>query len=128
MLIRRWEEKVYFAGLHYFYFPLLCLPQGEYGQGVKDCDSALNVCKESRRALYRKALCLKELGEYKEAYSCTTNCLLITRLVREGDKWMSIDPTLRSTVKCINYQMTFCIDVNVPFGVNPNLFDLMITV
>uniref|UniRef100_A0A3Q1EYM7 Zinc finger CCCH-type containing 7Ba n=1 Tax=Acanthochromis polyacanthus TaxID=80966 RepID=A0A3Q1EYM7_9TELE len=50
---------------------------GEYDQGVQDCDSALEVCKESRRALYRKALCLKELGQYKEAYNCTTKCLLI---------------------------------------------------
>uniref|UniRef100_A0AAQ6A458 C3H1-type domain-containing protein n=1 Tax=Amphiprion ocellaris TaxID=80972 RepID=A0AAQ6A458_AMPOC len=50
---------------------------GEYDQGVQDCDSALEVCKKSRRALYRKALCLKELGQYKEAYNCTTKCLLI---------------------------------------------------
>uniref|UniRef100_A0A3B4AYF0 C3H1-type domain-containing protein n=1 Tax=Periophthalmus magnuspinnatus TaxID=409849 RepID=A0A3B4AYF0_9GOBI len=53
---------------------------GEYGQGVEDCDKALEVCKESRRALFRKALCLKELGKYKEAYSCTTDCLLINRM------------------------------------------------
>lgn len=46
-----------------------------------DCDMALTVCKESRRALYRKALCLKELGKYKEAYNCTTSCMLDTRLV-----------------------------------------------
>uniref|UniRef100_A0A665T5E4 Zinc finger CCCH domain-containing protein 7A-like n=1 Tax=Echeneis naucrates TaxID=173247 RepID=A0A665T5E4_ECHNA len=57
---------------------------GEYDQGVKDCDRALEVCKESCRALYRKALCLKELGKYKEAYNCTTDCLLITRLVNES--------------------------------------------
>ncbi|XP_019122488.2 zinc finger CCCH domain-containing protein 7B isoform X1 [Larimichthys crocea] len=56
---------------------------GEYDLGVKDCDSALKVCKESRRALYRKALCLKELGKYKEAYNCTTDCLLITRLDKQ---------------------------------------------
>lgn len=62
-------------------------PQGEYDLGVKDCDSALKVCKESRRALYRKALCLKELGKYKEAYNCTTDCLLITRLVKGGEEW-----------------------------------------
>ena len=59
-----------------------CFPQGEYDHGVKDCDKALEVCKDSRRALYRKALCLKELGKYKEAYNCTTDYLLITRLVR----------------------------------------------
>uniref|UniRef100_A0A3B4Y6I1 Zinc finger CCCH-type containing 7B n=1 Tax=Seriola lalandi dorsalis TaxID=1841481 RepID=A0A3B4Y6I1_SERLL len=48
-----------------------------------DCDRALEGCKESRRALYRKALCLKELGKYKEAYNCTTDCLLITRLDKD---------------------------------------------
>ncbi|XP_037333028.2 zinc finger CCCH-type containing 7Ba isoform X3 [Pungitius pungitius] len=53
---------------------------GEYERGVMDCDMALKVCKESRRALYRKALCLKELGKYKEAYNCTTSCMLDTRL------------------------------------------------
>ncbi|KAK5856636.1 hypothetical protein PBY51_008219 [Eleginops maclovinus] len=54
--------------------------KGKYEQGVKDCDRALTVCKESRRALYRKALCFKELRMYKEAYNCTTDCLLINRL------------------------------------------------
>ncbi|XP_010774604.1 zinc finger CCCH domain-containing protein 7B-like [Notothenia coriiceps] len=54
--------------------------KGEYERGVKDCDQALTVCKESRRALFRKALCLKELQKYKEAYNCTTDCLLINRL------------------------------------------------
>ncbi|KAK7939402.1 hypothetical protein WMY93_002728 [Mugilogobius chulae] len=53
---------------------------GKYEQGVEDCDEALLVCKESRRALFRKALCLKEMGKYKEAYSCTTDCLLISRM------------------------------------------------
>lgn len=52
----------------------------EYGRGVEDCDKALLLCKDSRRALYRKALCLKELGKYKEAYNCTTDCLLISRM------------------------------------------------
>ncbi|XP_051243450.1 zinc finger CCCH-type containing 7Ba isoform X2 [Dicentrarchus labrax] len=56
---------------------------GEYDQGVKDCDKALKVCKESCKALYRKALCLKELGKYREAYNCTTDCLLITRLDKQ---------------------------------------------
>ncbi|XP_054462711.1 zinc finger CCCH-type containing 7Ba isoform X2 [Anoplopoma fimbria] len=56
---------------------------GEHEQGVKDCDRALKVCKESRSALYRKALCLKELGKYKEAYNCTTDCLLVTRLDKQ---------------------------------------------
>ncbi|XP_039976336.1 zinc finger CCCH-type containing 7Ba isoform X2 [Xiphias gladius] len=56
---------------------------GEYDRGVKDCDRALELCKDNRRALYRKALCLKGLGRYKEAYNCTTDCLLITRLDKE---------------------------------------------
>uniref|UniRef100_A0A3Q4AGS7 C3H1-type domain-containing protein n=1 Tax=Mola mola TaxID=94237 RepID=A0A3Q4AGS7_MOLML len=55
---------------------------GRYDQGVMDCDRALEVCKESRRALYRKALCLAKLGKYREAYNCTTDCLLTSRLVR----------------------------------------------
>ncbi|XP_041812096.1 zinc finger CCCH domain-containing protein 7B-like [Chelmon rostratus] len=55
----------------------------EYDQAVTDCDRALEVCKESRRALYRKALCLKELGKYREAYDCTTDCLLISRLDKQ---------------------------------------------
>uniref|UniRef100_A0A8C6WKD6 Zinc finger CCCH-type containing 7B n=1 Tax=Neogobius melanostomus TaxID=47308 RepID=A0A8C6WKD6_9GOBI len=53
---------------------------GEYERGVEDCDKVLSLCKESHRGLYRKALCLKELGKYKEAYSCTTDCLLINRM------------------------------------------------
>uniref|UniRef100_A0A7N6BZM6 C3H1-type domain-containing protein n=1 Tax=Anabas testudineus TaxID=64144 RepID=A0A7N6BZM6_ANATE len=57
---------------------------GEYEQGVRDCNRALELCKESHRALYRKALCLKELGKYKEAYNCTTDCMLISRLVKEA--------------------------------------------
>ncbi|XP_054892071.1 zinc finger CCCH-type containing 7Ba isoform X2 [Poeciliopsis prolifica] len=49
---------------------------GKYHEGVADSDCALGVCDGSRRALYRKALCLKELGKHKEAYDCTTVCLL----------------------------------------------------
>ncbi|XP_015243384.1 PREDICTED: zinc finger CCCH domain-containing protein 7B-like [Cyprinodon variegatus] len=49
---------------------------GMYSKGIEDSDSALKVCEGSRRALYRKALCLKELGKHKEAYDCTTVCLL----------------------------------------------------
>lgn len=51
----------------------------EYDLGVIDCDNALTVYKESHRALYRKALCLKELGKYKEAYNVTTDPRLIHR-------------------------------------------------
>ncbi|KAM6965983.1 zinc finger CCCH domain-containing protein 7B-like [Tautogolabrus adspersus] len=52
---------------------------GEYDRGVSDCDRALSVCEQSHRALYRKALCLKELGKYREAYNVTTDPLLISR-------------------------------------------------
>uniref|UniRef100_A0A3Q0RR63 Zinc finger CCCH-type containing 7B n=1 Tax=Amphilophus citrinellus TaxID=61819 RepID=A0A3Q0RR63_AMPCI len=60
---------------------------GEYEQGVLDCNSALEVCKDSRRALYKKALCLRELGKHKEAYDCTASYLLINPQVTEGQKW-----------------------------------------
>ncbi|KAF7646029.1 hypothetical protein LDENG_00194770 [Lucifuga dentata] len=53
---------------------------GEPDRGLQDCDRALEVCKGSHAALYRKALCLKELGRHKEAYNCTAECLLITQL------------------------------------------------
>ncbi|XP_057213913.1 zinc finger CCCH domain-containing protein 7B [Triplophysa rosa] len=49
---------------------------GEYERGVQDCDSALCLSEGSRRALYRKALCLRELGRLREAYECGTGCLL----------------------------------------------------
>ncbi|KAI3365531.1 hypothetical protein L3Q82_010617, partial [Scortum barcoo] len=48
----------------------------EYERGVQDCESALFVLEGSRRALYRKALCLRELGRLREAYECGTKCLL----------------------------------------------------
>ncbi|XP_021335972.2 zinc finger CCCH domain-containing protein 7B [Danio rerio] len=49
---------------------------GEYERGVQDCDSALCVSEGSRRALYRKALCLRDQGRFREAYECGTGCLL----------------------------------------------------
>ncbi|XP_066530794.1 zinc finger CCCH-type containing 7Ba isoform X2 [Hoplias malabaricus] len=49
---------------------------GEFELGVRDCDNALSVSKDSGRALFRKAVCLKELGKLKEAYECSTTCLL----------------------------------------------------
>ncbi|XP_056626674.1 zinc finger CCCH domain-containing protein 7B [Triplophysa dalaica] len=49
---------------------------GECERGVQDCDSALCLSEGSRRALYRKALCLRELGRLREAYECGTGCLL----------------------------------------------------
>ncbi|XP_061740513.1 zinc finger CCCH domain-containing protein 7B-like isoform X2 [Nerophis ophidion] len=50
----------------------------QYNEGVKDCDKALEVCEEKQRARYLKALCLKQLGKHKEAYDCTTACMLTT--------------------------------------------------
>lgn len=63
---------------------LLFFLQREYDLAVKDCEEALAMCEGSRRALYRKALCLKELGKYREAYECTTRFLLISRLVNSA--------------------------------------------
>uniref|UniRef100_A0A8C8F6Q4 C3H1-type domain-containing protein n=1 Tax=Oncorhynchus tshawytscha TaxID=74940 RepID=A0A8C8F6Q4_ONCTS len=57
---------------------------GEFERGVQDCDSALCVCEGSRRALYRKALCLRELGRLREAYECGTGCLLTAPHVSQG--------------------------------------------
>uniref|UniRef100_A0A8C6P656 Zinc finger CCCH-type containing 7B n=1 Tax=Nothobranchius furzeri TaxID=105023 RepID=A0A8C6P656_NOTFU len=48
----------------------------EYERGIQDCDNALCVSEGSRRALYRKALCLRELGRFREAYESGTKCLL----------------------------------------------------
>ncbi|XP_061830470.1 zinc finger CCCH domain-containing protein 7B-like isoform X1 [Nerophis lumbriciformis] len=50
----------------------------QYNEGVKDCDKALEVCEGKQRALYLKALCLKQLGKHKEAYDCTSACMLTT--------------------------------------------------
>ncbi|XP_061611098.1 zinc finger CCCH domain-containing protein 7B isoform X2 [Phyllopteryx taeniolatus] len=48
----------------------------EFERSVQDCESALFVSEGSRRALYRKALCLREMGRLREAYECGTKCLL----------------------------------------------------
>ncbi len=59
-------------------FLSVCLCQGEFDSGVKDCDRALELCKDSAKALYRKAVCLKESGNLREAYDCSTACLLVS--------------------------------------------------
>lgn len=82
------ELMVYY--IDFFCVFLSCFPQGEYEQGVLDCNSALEVCKDSRRALYKKALCLKGLGKYKEAYDCSASYLLINPQVKDGQKWESL--------------------------------------
>ncbi|XP_031432761.1 zinc finger CCCH domain-containing protein 7B [Clupea harengus] len=52
----------------------------EYAQGLQDCERVLAVEGSQRalyrKALYRKALCLRELGRVREAYDCSTECLL----------------------------------------------------
>lgn len=58
------------------------LSQREYERGMQDCDSALCVLDSSRRALFRKALCLGETGRLREAYECVTKCLLTAPQVR----------------------------------------------
>ncbi|XP_020782908.1 zinc finger CCCH domain-containing protein 7B-like [Boleophthalmus pectinirostris] len=131
---RAWEEAVkeFSEGLNVAQYASsedICIPEvlleslyvnraaayysmGEYGRGVEDCDKALLVCKESRRALFRKALCLKELKKYKEAYSCTTDCLLISHMdnqVNELAQELAIQLGLKirkpfvSVKMCTNY-------------------------
>ncbi|XP_009297350.2 zinc finger CCCH-type containing 7Ba [Danio rerio] len=48
---------------------------GEFECAVKDCDRVLVICKDSAKALYRKAVCLKESGKLREALDCSTACL-----------------------------------------------------
>ncbi|XP_061830474.1 zinc finger CCCH domain-containing protein 7B-like isoform X4 [Nerophis lumbriciformis] len=61
----------------------------QYNEGVKDCDKALEVCEGKQRALYLKALCLKQLGKHKEAYDCTSACMLTTYQVAANNKSLS---------------------------------------
>nr|XP_023670237.1 zinc finger CCCH domain-containing protein 7B-like [Paramormyrops kingsleyae] len=49
---------------------------GEYEHAMQDCNSTLAVSEGSRKALYRKALCLRELGRLREAYESSMGCLL----------------------------------------------------
>ncbi|XP_030649950.1 zinc finger CCCH-type containing 7Ba [Chanos chanos] len=51
---------------------------GDYVGCVRDCDSALSVCASSRKALFRKAVCLRDLGQLREAYDCSAACLRIS--------------------------------------------------
>ncbi|KAL2100702.1 hypothetical protein ACEWY4_002463 [Coilia grayii] len=48
----------------------------EYEQGLQDYEQVLALNQGSQKALYRKALCLKQLGREREAYDCSTDCLL----------------------------------------------------
>lgn len=85
---------------------------GEYDQGIADCDKALEVCKESYRALYRKALCLKELGKQKEAYNCTTECLLINRLdkpVNDLAQELAVHLGLKIRKPYVSAKKDFCV-------------------
>lgn len=56
---------------------------GKYDEGVLDSNRALEVCPNSRRALYRKALCLKELRKFRESYDCITVCMLLCPLDKQ---------------------------------------------
>lgn len=64
------------TNLTVYLFFIFFLSQREYERGIQDCESALCVSEGSRRALYRKAICLRELGRLREAYECGTKCLL----------------------------------------------------
>lgn len=44
--------------------------QGEYERGLQDYEQVLSLNKDSQKALYRKALCLRQLGRHREAYDC----------------------------------------------------------
>lgn len=59
-----------------YFFSFFSPFQREYERGIQDCESALCVSEGSRRALYRKALCFRELGRLREAYESGTKCLL----------------------------------------------------
>lgn len=48
---------------------------------MKDCDLALELCRDSPKALYRKTVCLKESGKRSEAYDCNAACLLTSQQV-----------------------------------------------
>lgn len=92
---------------------------GEYDQGVADCDRALEVCKESYRALCRKALCLKELGKHKEAYNCTTECLLINRMdkaVNDLAQELAVHLGLKNRKPYVSAKKDFCIKRGVTNG------------
>ncbi|XP_063078484.1 zinc finger CCCH-type containing 7Ba isoform X2 [Engraulis encrasicolus] len=43
---------------------------GEYERGLQDYEQVLSLNKDSQKALYRKALCLRQLGRHREAYDC----------------------------------------------------------
>ncbi|XP_058876225.1 zinc finger CCCH domain-containing protein 7B-like, partial [Acipenser ruthenus] len=49
---------------------------GLYEKAVLDCDQALQLNEGSARALYRKTRALSELERDREAYECSTHCLL----------------------------------------------------
>uniref|UniRef100_A0A3B3RHH6 Zinc finger CCCH-type containing 7B n=1 Tax=Paramormyrops kingsleyae TaxID=1676925 RepID=A0A3B3RHH6_9TELE len=57
---------------------------GEYEHAMQDCNSTLAVSEGSRKALYRKALCLRELGRLREAYESSMGCLLTAPHVSGG--------------------------------------------
>lgn len=75
----------------FFLNVLVFLLQREFERGVQDCDSALCVSDGSRRALFRKALCLGETGRLRDAYECVTKCLLTAPQVRRRHSEHQVD-------------------------------------
>ncbi|XP_012288302.1 protein unc-45 homolog B [Orussus abietinus] len=55
------------------------LKQGDYGNVIKDCDSALKICPNDPKALFRRCQALDALQRYEEAY-------------RDAAKVVSLDP------------------------------------
>ncbi|XP_053325130.1 zinc finger CCCH domain-containing protein 7B [Spea bombifrons] len=49
---------------------------GLFEKSLEDSETALSLDKESKRALYRKAKALSEIGRQQEAYSCISHSLL----------------------------------------------------
>uniref|UniRef100_A0A9J8BCG6 Zinc finger CCCH-type containing 7Ba n=1 Tax=Cyprinus carpio carpio TaxID=630221 RepID=A0A9J8BCG6_CYPCA len=83
---------------------------GEFDSAVKDCDLALEVCKDSTKALYRKAVCLKESGKLREAYDCSAACLLASPQVNNTHLLLS-QTLLIINVLCCFICCSVCLSV-----------------
>uniref|UniRef100_A0A9J8CPG0 Zinc finger CCCH-type containing 7Ba n=1 Tax=Cyprinus carpio carpio TaxID=630221 RepID=A0A9J8CPG0_CYPCA len=81
---------------------------GEFDSAVKDCDLALEVCKDSTKALYRKAVCLKESGKLREAYDCSAACLLASPQV--NNTHLLLSQTLL-IINCTSERVCVCVCV-----------------
>lgn len=56
--------------------------QGLHDQSLEDCEKALQLNEGNYRALYRKALCLKEMGKHQAAYDAVAKCSMAVPQVR----------------------------------------------